>query len=228
MGEEVGIHPSLLAHYEAGKGVPPLCEHLDKLARGAGITVDEASQLLDLYESFRQTRRRAPEGSEEPLWRLVEEIRTHAESAYRRIFALSLPASPATAADRQQGEELWNRLAGLSPDGKLAVVRLAEEFQTWSLCERLCAESERGCRPRVGAGAARPGGRGAGAGTARLAEPAARLRGGPRGPSPARRGDLGAAEALRAEAERLWQEGSDPAALLDPGLLLGFAGEPAN
>ena len=58
MGEEVGIHPSLLAHYEAGKGVPPR-EHLEKLARGAGITVDDASQVLDLYESFRQTRRQA-------------------------------------------------------------------------------------------------------------------------------------------------------------------------
>ncbi len=227
MGEEVGIHPSLLAHYEAGKGVPPR-EHLEKLARGAGITVDEASQLLDLHESFRQTRRRAPEGSPEPLWRLVEEIRAHAESACRRILALPLPASPATAEDRRQGEELWNRLADLSPEGKLAVVRLAEEFQTWALCERLCAEAERD------AGRALE--------LARLAqEVAERVPGLPtwqsrlRGYAAAHTarallagGDLAAAEALWTEAERLWKEGTDPASLLDPGPLLGFAVEPTN
>jgi transcriptional regulator with XRE-family HTH domain len=227
MGEEVGIHPSLLAHYEAGKGVPPR-EHLEKLARGAGITVDDASQVLDLYESFRQARRRAPEDSEKPLGQLVEEIRAQAASAYRRILALPLPLRPPAAEDRRQGEELWNRLADLSPDGKLAVVRLSCEFQTWSLCERLCAESERD------AGRALE--------LARLAQEVAERVPGPpawrsrvRGYAAAHAaralragGDPEAAEALWAEAERLWQDGSDPASLLDPGPLLGFAVEPAN
>jgi transcriptional regulator with XRE-family HTH domain len=227
MGEEVGIHPSLLAHYEAGKGVPGR-DYLEKLARGAGITVDEASQILDLYESLRQARRRVPEDSEKPLWRLVEEIRSQAESAYHRILALPLPLSPPAAADRQRGEELWNRLADLSPEGKLAVVRLAGEFQTWSLCERLCAESERD------AGRALE--------LARLAqEVAERIPGPPawqsrlRGYAAAHAaqalragGDLAAAKALWAEAERLWLEGSDSASLLDPGSLLGLAVEPAN
>jgi transcriptional regulator with XRE-family HTH domain len=227
MGEEIGVHPSLLAHYESGKAVPHR-DHLEKLARGAGITVDEASQILDLYESFRQARRRAPEDSEKPLWQLVEEMRSQAESAYRRILALPLPLRPPTAEDRRQGEELWNRLADLSPDGKLAVVRLAREFQTWPLCERLCAESERdGGRALELARLAQevaervPGAR---AWRSRLrgyaaAYAARALRAG---------GDLAAAEALSAEAERLWQEGADPAALLDPGPLLGFAGEPTN
>jgi transcriptional regulator with XRE-family HTH domain len=227
MGEEIGVHPSLIAHYESGKAVPHR-EHLEKLARGAGITVDEASQVLDLYESFRQARRRAPEEPEKPLWQLVEEIRAQAESAYRRILALPLPLSPPTAADRRQAEELWNRLAGLSPDGKLAVVRLAREFQTWTLCERLCAESERD------AGRALE--------LARLAQEVAERVPGPqawrsrlRGYAAAHAaralragGDLEASEALWAEAERLWQNGSDPAELLDPGPLLGLAGEPAN
>lgn len=227
MGEEVGIHPSLLAHYEAGKGVPGRA-YLEKLARGAGITADDASQVLDLYESLRQARRRAPEDAEKPLWRLVEEIRAQAESAYRRILALPLPLSPPTAADRQKGEELWNRLADLSPDGKLAVVRLAGEFQTWALCERLCAESERD------AGRALE--------LARLAQEVAERVPGPRAWRSRLRGyaaayaaralraggDLEAAEALRDEAERLWNEGADAASLLDPGPLLGFAGEPAN
>jgi transcriptional regulator with XRE-family HTH domain len=227
MGEEIGVHPSLLAYYEAGKGVPPR-EHLEKLARGAGITVDEASQILDFYESLPQARRRVAEDSEKPLWRLMEELRSQAESAYRRILALPLPLSPPTAADRQRGEELWNRLADLSPDGKLAVVRLAGEFQTWSLCERLCAESERD------AGRALE--------LARLAQEVAERIPGPRAWRSRLRGyaaahaaralraggDLGAAEALWAEAERLWQDGSDSASLLDPGPLLGFAGELAN
>jgi len=231
MGEEIGVHPSLLAHYESGKAVPHR-EHLEKLARGAGITVDEASQVLDFYEFFRQDRRRMAEDAEKPLWQLAEELRAQAESAYRRILALPLPVGPPTAADRLRAEELWSRLAGLSPDGKLAVVRLAREFQTWTLCERLCAESERDM-PRDAGRALE---------LARLAqEVAERVPGTPawrsrlRGYAAAHAaralqagGDPGAAEALRAEAERLWQEGSDPASLLDPRLLLGFAGEPAN
>jgi transcriptional regulator with XRE-family HTH domain len=231
MGEEVGIHPSLLAHYEAGKGVPGR-DYLEKLARGAGITVDDASQVLDFYESLRLARRRVPEDAEKPLWRLVEELRSQAESAYRRILALPLPLSPPTAEDRQRGEELWNRLADLSPDGKLAVVRLAREFQTWALCERLCTESERGIPRDTGRAVE----------LARLAQEVAERVPGPpawrsrlRGYAAAHAaralqagGDPGAAEALGAEAERLWQEGADPEALLDPGSLLQLAGEPAN
>jgi transcriptional regulator with XRE-family HTH domain len=231
MGEEVGIHPSLLAHYEAGKGVPSR-EHLEKLARGAGITLDDASQVFDLYEDFRLGRRRVPGNPEATLRQLMEEIRFHAESVHRRILALPLPVSPPAASDRRQGEELWNRLASLSPEGKLAVVRLAEEFQTWSLCERLCAESERET-PRD-AGRAME--------LARLAQEVAERVPGPRDwrdrlrgyaaahASQALRagGDPVAAEILRAEAEHFWQAGSDPESLLDPEPLLRLTAGPAN
>jgi phytoene dehydrogenase-like protein len=129
--------------------------------------------------------------------------------------------------ERQRAEELWSRLAVCSPEGRLAIVRLGQEFRTWALCERLCAESEREA-PRHPAQAAE---------LARLAQEVAERVPGPdrwrsrlRGYATAHLalalragGDPDAADTLLAEAERLWQEGADPAGLLDPRWLPGCA-----
>jgi hypothetical protein len=43
--------------------------------------------------------------------------------------------------DRLHAGELWSRLAGLEEGQALAVVRVAREFQSWALVERLYDES---------------------------------------------------------------------------------------
>jgi transcriptional regulator with XRE-family HTH domain len=225
MGEDTGLHPSMVSLVESGKAAPSP-EHLEALARGAGITVTDAAELVELYESYRRGRREPGDRVEIALHQLSERMLFHAEASLRRISALH-PNAGLPAMERQQAEELWSRLALCSPEGRLAIVRLGEEFRTWALCERLCAEAEREA-PRHAAQAAE---------LARLAQEVAERVPGPdrwrtrlRGYATAHLalalragGDPDAADTLLAEAERLWREGSDSAGLLDPRWLPGCA-----
>jgi tetratricopeptide (TPR) repeat protein len=103
------------------------------------------------------------------------------------------------------------------------VVRVAEEFQDWALCEAVCEESTRAASRKVEEAAA----------LAWLArEIADRVRG-PEGWRSRMRGyaaaheanvlrvsgELRAAEIAFEQATRLWLSGADPAGLLDPGRL---------
>jgi transcriptional regulator with XRE-family HTH domain len=218
MSEDTGLHPSTLGQVEAGK-TSPSREHLEALARGAGITVADAAELVELYESYRRVRGEPGDRVETALHQLSARMLFHVEASLRRIAALH-PNPGLPAMERQRAEELWSRLVVSSPEGRLAIVRLGEEFRTWALCERLCAEAEKEA-PEL----------------ARLAREVAERVPGPdrwrtrlRGYATAHLalalragGDLDAADTVLAEAERLWQEGADPAGLLDPRWLPGCA-----
>lgn len=118
---------------------------------------------------------------------------------------------------------LWGRLRGVPEEIRLEVVRVAEEFQSWALCERVCAESVTEASREVRRSAA----------LARLAQEIAERVPGPeewqsrlRGYAGAHvanalrvAGDLRSADAAFESAKRLWHGGADPAALLDPGRL---------
>ena len=125
---------------------------------------------------------------------------------------------------RRRAEELFERLRSLSQEIRLAVVQVSEEYQTWSLCERVCLSSEQTASRDVESAAA----------WARLAEEiAARVR----GPETFRShiqgyalghaanvlrvlGELKQADATFERARQLWLAGSDPGGVLDPGRLL--------
>jgi len=125
---------------------------------------------------------------------------------------------------RWQAAESWALLAELPEDQQLAVVRVAGEFQTWALAERVCEESV--------FQASRDAERSAS--LARLAQEIAeqvqgpeswrhRIRGyalGHVANSLRVPGELVAAEVTLVEAKRLWAASSDPAGALDPGRLL--------
>ncbi|MFL6233619.1 MAG: hypothetical protein ACJ76N_10840 [Thermoanaerobaculia bacterium] len=129
----------------------------------------------------------------------------------------------ATAYDRQRAAELFKRLEGVSHEARLAVVEVAEECQSWALCERACEASVREASRNLERAAA----------WAHLARQIAERVRGPeewrnrlQGYAAAHEanvlrvsGDLGSADTTLEEAKRLWQAGSDPAALLDPGRL---------
>ncbi len=141
-----------------------------------------------------------------------------------RAPAMDHPSLGDASLSRQRAETLGSRLKDLPQDLRLALVQSTEEFQSWALCEWLCAESARE--------ASRHWKRSAG--LARLAREVAQRVSGPeswrnrlRGYSAAHganslrvSGELNAAEAAFEEAKRLWHSGSDPAPLLDPGRLL--------
>ncbi len=223
MAEEIHVEQSLIAQIELGDVVPSP-EHLYGMAESAGITLAEGEEILDLYETRRRGRRRRGLSAEDFLDEMAQGMRSRADAAYRRLLTLPLPDSAPKAEDRQRAEELFARLKDYPADVRSAVVKLAEEFQAWALCERCCDASARENSRKLEDAAA----------WARLArEIAARVRG-PEGWRARLQGyaaahatnvlrvvgELKAAEAGLAEARRLWESGSDPAGILDSGRML--------
>lgn len=153
--------------------------------------------------------------------RLTREALTEAARLSRAVSVVGYPMSHELAAARLRADELFARLEEISPEERMAVVCVADEYQTWALCERVCHASYREATRNVEDAAA----------WARLAREIAEL---VRGPEPwCRRvkgfaggfranvaliaGELKAADAEFAEASRLWSSGSDPLGVLDPG-----------
>ncbi len=124
---------------------------------------------------------------------------------------------------RKQAGGLWERLAEMPVSVRMEVVRTAPEYQGWALCERICQESVTEASRNVERAA----------GLARLAQEGAERIQGPeawrsrlRGYATAHvanairvAGDLHAADSTLDEAKQLWQAGSDPDSVLDPGRL---------
>ena len=220
LAERAGIHPVLLAQYELDQ-VEPGSENLEAVTRAGGLTVAAGEEILRFADTMRQPRKRAGQGEAD----LVQELLAGLVSdVYRRLLRLPPPAGQPTSEDRLQAGELWFRLKDLGEGQALAVVRIAREFQSWALVERLCEESVvQASRNVERAGF-----------LARLArEVAERIQG---SEGWRRRvwafavahianalrvaGKLKAAAFLFEEAWRLWHAGADPDALLDPGRLL--------
>jgi transcriptional regulator with XRE-family HTH domain len=220
LAERVGIHPVQMAQYELGK-VEPGPENLERLlAEGAGLTVAAGEEVLKLADTLRQPRLRAGQGAAELFPELLAIL---VSGVYRRLLRLPLPDRPA-AEGRLQSGELWSRLKGLAESQALAVVKVAREFQSWALTELICEESVvQAARDLERASF-----------LARLAREIAERVPGPEGWRQRVRafamahaanilrvaGKLKASAALFEEARRLWDAGSDPEGLLDPGRLL--------
>lgn len=222
VAQDVGVHRSLIGHFEQGRAAPSR-EQLERMAKADGITLGEAEQLRALYEGFRGTRVSRVRQAEDLLERLSRSVRAHAEAVYHRILRLPLPPAEPRPEDRERAEVLWSRLKGFPAEIRLEIVRAAKDFQSWALCERVCAESVVEASRQVAQAV----------GLARLAEEIAERAPGPeewrnrlRGYAGAHaanalrvQGDLKASEAMFDRAREQWHRGSDPAALLDPGRL---------
>jgi tetratricopeptide (TPR) repeat protein len=153
----------------------------------------------------------------------TRETLTAAIRLSREAPSESYPEGGQASLDRDRAEVLWFRLKSLPEETRLGVVQVAEEFQSWALCERVCAESVTEASRKVERSAS----------LARLAQEIAERVPGPqdwrdrlRGYAGAHAanvlrvsGDLKAAEAAFDSAKRLWHGGADPAAVLDPGRL---------
>ncbi len=225
-GEEIEVHPTLVTNIELGSVLPD--PHLQRMARSAGLTLLKAEEILRLYELLRQpqqgrARRPCAEGR---IIELSEELRSYLLRAHSRLLMLPVPAEPPRPEDRLRADAQFERLKGLDRETRLAVVQVAEEFQTWSLCERYCEASIREASRDLQIAAE----------MAQLAqEIAAQVPGVPgwrsriQGYAKAHGanvlkavGELNAADAALEEAKRHWQAGTDPESILDPGRLLHF------
>jgi transcriptional regulator with XRE-family HTH domain len=127
---------SLLARYELGT-VEPGPDTLARLAEAAGLTVAKGEELLRFFDDLRQPRRRMGAGIED----LTDRLSALLSRSYESLLGLPLPAEPPRPEDRERAGELWRRLEPLGEDERLAVARIAPEYASWALVERVCEES---------------------------------------------------------------------------------------
>ncbi|MBW8877536.1 MAG: helix-turn-helix transcriptional regulator [Acidobacteria bacterium] len=219
-GDKTGVHFTLLAQYELDQ-VEPGPENLERVTQGAGLTVAAGEEVLRLADTLRRPRERAGQGAADLSPELLAAL---VSGVYRRLLRLPLPEGLPSSEDRLHAGDLWSRLQDLAENQALAVIRVAREFQSWALAERLCEESVVQASRDVERAAS----------LARLAREIANRISGPEGWVRRVRaysmahvanvlrvaGKLRAAAALFEEAKRLWHNGSDPDDLLDPGRLL--------
>lgn len=137
--EETGVHLTLLAQYERGQ-VEPGPESLERLMRGAGLTAGEGEEVLRLADTLRRSRERAGRGEGELFQELLA---AQVSSIHQRLLRLPLPGGQPQTGEPPAADELWSRLQGLSEAQSMAVVRMAREFQSRALAERLREESEK-------------------------------------------------------------------------------------
>jgi len=223
LAEKLGVFRTLISQFENGDVVADP-EHLEAMAKEAGITVGDGEKLLRVYETQQRARRRWGRSADGVFERMAAGLRSQAEAAYRRFLTLPLPDRPPKLEDRERVEERFARLEGLSEALRLELMDISEGYRTWALCERVCAASVRAASRDLDAAA----------GWAHLAvEMAERVRALEsfrrrlRGYALAHaanvlrvKGDLEAADAEFEQAKRLWLSGSDPDGVLDPGRLL--------
>jgi tetratricopeptide (TPR) repeat protein len=146
LSQESGIPSSLISAYETG--VKNLSRpRLDTLAAHLGFAPWDVEEILSFLSWFRPASPRSvpvglsPEDVREIELSATTVARVAAENA-RAHLTRRLQAARADEA-RQQAEEAWKILKPLSARKRLLIVEHVPAFQTWAVCERLCAESIR-------------------------------------------------------------------------------------
>ncbi len=203
--------------------------------RARPAEVDVVTACLEALEALRQDQEMTLEERDEVEAGVLEGtrlLRKAFSEAVRRSRALppwdGYPRPADLEAARWQAREQWSRLEPLSEGQRLAVARVATEFQTWALVKRVCEESVVQASRNVERSAS----------LARLGQEIAERVQGPEGWRNSIRGFALAhvANALRVagelkesdvtleRAKDLWYCGSDPASVLDPGRLLNLEG----
>jgi tetratricopeptide (TPR) repeat protein/transcriptional regulator with XRE-family HTH domain len=221
-GESTGVSPKLIALYESGGDRQPSPDTLERLARGDNLTVREGEEVLRFAETLSRPRQRA--GGQADI--VLDDLSFLISRAYQRLLRLPLPIRAPHPEDLRHAEVLWSVLKELPENQQRAVVTAGPKFQTWSLVVKVGEESV--CQASRDLKRA--------ASLARLAQHIADLIPGSEGWRNRVRGlavgygfnisrvvgDLGLARTGMERARQLWDSGSDPYGLLDPGRLLDF------
>jgi tetratricopeptide (TPR) repeat protein len=137
-----GTAPSVLSAYE--KGIKPLYrEKLDGLVSLLGLGPFAVDGMLDFIALTRAT---AGQGEIGALALLA--ARTAADAVQRELPPVLRGLQ--AARDRRQAEALWNRLRRHTARERRMIVEFGRAYQSWALCERLCAESEKAAAADAG------------------------------------------------------------------------------
>src|SRR4051812_47503984 len=206
-----------------------------RLLRGVRARPAEVSAVTFCLESLEALETSGKEMTPEELAtveegvlessRLIREALVEMVRRSRGVPPLDVyPAPAGLEALRWHAGELWALLKPFPEDQRLVMTRESPRLQTWALAERVCEESVVQASRDVERAAS----------LARLAQ---EIAGRMRGPESWRRrvqgfatahvanalrvrGELREAEVIFERAKRLWESGSDPQEVLDPGRLL--------
>jgi transcriptional regulator with XRE-family HTH domain len=138
--DELGIAKGTLTQIEGGTRRAS-ADLLDKMAERAGLTVDQGDELLDLHDTLSRPPQRVGRDPEPLFTQLGEPLHARAHRTFQRLLTLRLPVPPPREEDREPARDLFAQLKGLTPDQRLAVVRIAADYQTWAICELAVEES---------------------------------------------------------------------------------------
>jgi transcriptional regulator with XRE-family HTH domain len=138
--KKAGLRLSDIAGIESGQ-TEPTVQNLQRIAQGAGMTASDADELMHYGEALIDYRQRQDQGSEEVLPALMSRLERQLSATYLRLLALPGPEPRPQAVEPRSVEELMDRLKSCSPEVRVYLVRVAEEFQSQALCERVREEA---------------------------------------------------------------------------------------
>ncbi|MBW8876162.1 MAG: helix-turn-helix transcriptional regulator [Acidobacteria bacterium] len=149
LAAESGVAKTMISDFEVGRRTLSR-SRLDSLAAVLGYGSEGVDAALLCLERVRPAEDDVALPSSLGLApaerRLVDEtaalVAKTARDVTRSKLTRELQAARARNA-RQEVEALWERLRRHPPRDRRVLVESAVEFQTWALCERLCAESEK-------------------------------------------------------------------------------------
>jgi transcriptional regulator with XRE-family HTH domain len=156
LAEAAGISSNVLSGYEAGTR-PLSRRRLEKLAAFLGFGLDVVDTALLFTECTYRAAVPSPSASpvgpdtaeRQGIERVVALVARLTMEEVRDNLLLGLRAERVETARREAGK-LWEELRHLPVRERMAMVEAEPKFQTWALCERLCAESERAAGDHAG------------------------------------------------------------------------------
>jgi transcriptional regulator with XRE-family HTH domain len=137
-----GIRAGSLSDYERGRMTPSF-KVVNRLLAAMGFPPSMLDQTIAFVESSR-AHFQSP-ASDRPADR-IEEISNDAArlvGSFTRSFLTWLHGETRAIEERRRSEELWARLSPYTHEQQWALVQEPGPFQSWALCERVCAESSK-------------------------------------------------------------------------------------
>jgi len=147
LAQAVGISKKLISFYERGRSVLSR-EMLERMVAAMGL----GPAAIDSHLASLQSIRASAEILDSPVGPTAGEhrrIETASAAAAReavdqtRSVMTRAFQAPRIRRARQEAQELWSSLKGRPIHAQRTLVDGEENYRSWALCERLCAESEK-------------------------------------------------------------------------------------
>jgi transcriptional regulator with XRE-family HTH domain len=149
LARAAGTSPQMISDYETGQRKTLGRETLDELAAAMGYVPEDATLAL-LFQagalSGEDERRRAPWDPSPSQARRARRLAARAgltEACRLRSQLLELARGRRVDQDRRRAARQWDALRRLPPDRQRQLIEASPEPHSWTLVERLCAESVR-------------------------------------------------------------------------------------